>query len=328
MMNKQTDNVEETKIVNETQDNEDIQTVITPELSESKPQEKPRESAGVVLKRAREAQSLSLDIVHEATKIPMDALRAIEEGYTIRMLSPFYYKGFLKMYASYLGIDAGEVIEDYKKEELPKHIDKYVDEFEIPVWVNQVFTRERKQKIVIAAGILLTLFLLFKAIGFFTQKPVSPAVKGDTAQTKVVKKKISKKEKKQNIQKSRKEVRQQAKQRIIPKKKQTQTPVSQSSVKSVIGVPVPAVEKSINLTVRAKQNSWLRVKADSQVVFQSTLRLGAVETWIADDIIEISGKNINQLEFELNGKMIGTLGRNDRNAKKVVITKRGLSVKD
>ncbi|MCK5014442.1 MAG: DUF4115 domain-containing protein, partial [Candidatus Omnitrophica bacterium] len=91
---------------------------------------------------------------------------------------------------------------------------------------------------------------------------------------------------------------------------------------------VLAVKKEIALTVRAKQNSWLRVRTDGMIVFQSTLRLGDVETWMADDEIEISGKNINQLEFELNGKMIGTLGRKDRNAKKVVITKNGLSVKN
>jgi len=88
-----------------------------------------------------------------------------------------------------------------------------------------------------------------------------------------------------------------------------------------------AVQKSITLTIRANQNSWLQVKSDGNIVFQSTLRTGAVETWLADSEIVISGRNINQLEFELNGKMIGTLGRKDRNAKKVIITKNGLSVK-
>ena len=67
---------------------------------------------GVILKEARESRRISLETVHEATKIPMDALRAIEEGYTVRSLSSFYYKGFIKMYAQYLGVDAREVIEE------------------------------------------------------------------------------------------------------------------------------------------------------------------------------------------------------------------------
>ena len=48
-----------------------------------------------ILKSTRMARGLTLEIVHEATKIPMDALRAIEEGYSVRILSPFYYRGFI-----------------------------------------------------------------------------------------------------------------------------------------------------------------------------------------------------------------------------------------
>ena len=47
---------------------------------------------GSLLKKVREAKGISLEVVHEHTKIPLDALRALEEGYTIRTLSPFYQK--------------------------------------------------------------------------------------------------------------------------------------------------------------------------------------------------------------------------------------------
>src|SRR3989344_3044844 len=67
---------------------------------------------GVILKESRESRHISLETVHEGTKIPMDALRAIEEGYTVRSLSSFYYKVFIKMYAQYLGVDAREVLEE------------------------------------------------------------------------------------------------------------------------------------------------------------------------------------------------------------------------
>ncbi|MBI5415197.1 MAG: DUF4115 domain-containing protein [Candidatus Omnitrophica bacterium] len=86
------------------------------------------------------------------------------------------------------------------------------------------------------------------------------------------------------------------------------------------------VQKDIILTVRARKDSWLRVEADGVVVFQSSLVYGKSESWIASEKIEISGKNMQQLEFELNGKLLGALSRRDRNAKKVVITREGLSV--
>src|SRR3990167_2543756 len=77
---------------------------------------------GLVLKQARESRGIALQTVHEATNIPMDVLRAIEEGYTVRTLSPFYYRGFLKMYAKYLNVDVTTVVEDYQPERLPKAI--------------------------------------------------------------------------------------------------------------------------------------------------------------------------------------------------------------
>src|SRR5258707_15713730 len=66
-----------------------------------------------LLKETRIAKGLTLEIVHEATKIPMDALRAIEEGYSVRILSPFYYRGFIKIYAEFLGLDVGEMYKHY-----------------------------------------------------------------------------------------------------------------------------------------------------------------------------------------------------------------------
>ena len=293
-------------------------------------QPEPKESAGVILKREREAQGISLDIVHEVTKIPLDALRAIEEGYTIRMLSPFYYKGFLKMYAGYLGIDASKVIEDYKEEKLPKHIDRDVEEFRIPRWITDFLTRKRKRQIVIAVGIVLALFLFIKMIGFFMGSGTRPPEKKDIAKAEIVKKETVKQTTvksaaKKVVEENQKKVRRGSPKVAALKVKPKVQPALK--LKSAAVVSVPVVAKEITLTVRAKKNSWLRVRTDGNIVFQSTLRLGVVETWTADDEIEISGKNIDQLEFELNGKMIGTLGRKDRNAKKVVITKNGLSVK-
>lgn len=72
--------------------------------------------SGVLLKEARQSQGLALESVHEATKIPMDVLRAIEEGYTVRTLSPFYLKGFIKMYAQYLNVTLAPMADSFRPE--------------------------------------------------------------------------------------------------------------------------------------------------------------------------------------------------------------------
>src|SRR5580692_7322301 len=65
---------------------------------------------------------MTLEIVHEATKIPMDALKAIEEGYSVRILSPFYYRGFIKIYAEFLGLDVKEMYRQYGLDEPAKPV--------------------------------------------------------------------------------------------------------------------------------------------------------------------------------------------------------------
>jgi len=326
VMNNRTKNIDKATVKDDSPESEEIIDAPLPESADSTENTEAKESKqspGAILKNARESQGISLEIVHEATKIPLDALRAIEEGYTVRMLSPFYYSGFVKMYANYLNIDAAQVIADYKQEELPEHIEHEIEDYGMPKWITNFFTRQRKQQIVICAGILLLLFLLIKIIGFLVFREPKPVVKKEVIKIEAVKKEITK-----VVQEPRKAIRQKPPKIIAPKEApKVMVPIIPKPIKPVVNKPPAAIKKDVNLTVRANQNSWLRVKTDGIVVFQSTLKIGAVETWFADKEIEISGRNINQLEFELNGKMIGTLGRKDRNAKKVVITKRGLSVK-
>jgi hypothetical protein len=52
-----------------------------------------------------------------------------------------------------------------------------------------------------------------------------------------------------------------------------------------------------------------------------------MENWSADNRIELSGKNIEQLDMEVNGKHVGPLGGGERRIRKVVITQEGLTVK-
>lgn len=292
---------------------------------------------GQILKNVRIEKGLSLEAVHESTKIPMDALKAIEEGYTIRTLSPFYIKGFLKIYAGYLNIDITEIIEDYqKKEELPKVTKQIVDtdfEFNIRQTLKKYLTHQRKKQLAALIGIFLVLFIFFKIIVFLSQSFRSKPKKQIVKQEKVVQKSISGpaiNKSENNI--SGTDIKPVVEKPVVaaaispipqPKPKAEIIPKPQPT--SAVAVVQP-IQKDITLTIRALKDSWLRVKADEKTVFQSTFNKGSVETWQGDKEIVISGKNIINLEFELNGKLIGTLGRKNRKAKSVTITKDGLSV--
>ena len=280
-------------------------------------QPQPRMPKGLILRQARESKGLTLEMVHEATKIPMDALRAIEEGYTVRTLSTFYYRGFLKMYAKFLGVNVTEVVDDYKPEKLPEQITDKKEE-EVSERSIFLFTPELKNRIIkILVGILVFLFLV-KVTGCFIHKMYHKAKKLDAQsihfdnKKKQVRTKITIASEKGKIAEETLPL----KQPVVVSNNSTDNPSS-----------TPEEKKGIDLVIRAKKDNWLQVKVDDEVVFRSTLKRGAVETWHADKMIELSGKDIGDSEFELNGKMMGPLGRENRRAKKIIIDHNGFSVK-
>jgi hypothetical protein len=92
-------------------------------------------------------------------------------------------------------------------------------------------------------------------------------------------------------------------------------------------VQAQSENNKVEVAVRAIRDTWIQVKADGNVVFQMTLTKGSMESWIADNHIELSGRDIEQLDMEVNGKHIGSLGGGERKIKKVLITREGLTVK-
>ncbi|RYG73818.1 helix-turn-helix domain-containing protein [Lentibacillus lipolyticus] len=74
---------------------------------------------GEKLKEAREAKKLSLDRLQETTKIQKRYLEAIEQGNFDILPGKFYARAFIKEYASAVGLDAKELLEEHK-EEIPQ----------------------------------------------------------------------------------------------------------------------------------------------------------------------------------------------------------------
>ena len=301
----------------------------------------PVTSQGTLLKSTRESRGISLHVVHEATKIPMDVLRAIEEGYTVRTLTPFYFKGFIKMYAEYLKINVQDIRIEERKQESPAvsvlpsvfPSPSSIETLDLEQWFAGVFTHRRKQQIAILAAAFLAFFFLFKVITFFTHRRPAPVAKAETKKERsaVVAKSVSAvpvpAEKKSSTSAgSVKASEATSAVKTSTKKAAAAAVPSPQGAFGQASAPTAQLDSEIMLTVRAKNDSWLRVEADGVTVFQSALNRGKSETWLAQKRIEISGKNMQQLEFELNGKLIGALSRRDYKAKKIIVSREGLSV--
>lgn len=315
---------------------------------------------GQVLKAEREKRAMTLEVVHEATKIPLDSLRAIEEGYKIRTLSTFYYKSFIKIYAQYLGLDAHEILalvpgnqSASKKavvEEAPKPKPRPNPRpaavpakpaaapavKDLNLFAGPVKKGHLKKAAVIVGGILavvVVVFLVSTVVGsvrkhLAVQSALNPAKKKTT--TKAVKTKSAPVK---TVETAKKVVPAPA---LAPLEaankleavKTVKTVAVEKPVEKTAQAAAPAVKtpKKATLAVRAPITVWLKVRVDGSTVYQGSLKKGNFESWSGSKKIELSGKGIAKLELEVNGKTVGKLGRPDVNAKKIIVTPEGMSV--
>jgi cytoskeletal protein RodZ len=73
------------------------------------------DSIGETLREARHVKQASLEDAARATKIKLEILERLESDDFNALAAPMYTKGFLKLYAEYLGLDAPVIVDAYLK---------------------------------------------------------------------------------------------------------------------------------------------------------------------------------------------------------------------
>jgi len=100
------------------------------------------ENLGVKLRRAREAQGLSIDAVAAEFRIGAHFLKALEDCRFDALGPPVFAKGYLKQYGTRLGLDVAELVADYERAAGQSNIDiappkpiRLQDERQITIWI-------------------------------------------------------------------------------------------------------------------------------------------------------------------------------------------------
>src|SRR3954452_12438029 len=75
----------------------------------------PPPSLGETLQAARERKGVDLHRAERDTKIRAKHLAALESGDYSDLPGPVYTRGFLKNYAAYLGLDADELVMEWRR---------------------------------------------------------------------------------------------------------------------------------------------------------------------------------------------------------------------
>jgi hypothetical protein len=77
------------------------------------------ETMGQVFKAARERKRISLSTAAAKTRIKIQHLEMMERDDFSQMPAPTYARGFIRIYADFLGLEAGPLIEEYNKLHAP-----------------------------------------------------------------------------------------------------------------------------------------------------------------------------------------------------------------
>ncbi len=267
------------------------------------------DSRGERLKKIRLEKGISLEEAQKKTKIHLNILKAIE-GEGLTDLSPVYLKGFLKIYCGFLGVDPKDYISDYKEiqtkpsfvilsKEASQRLPK-TSEFLKTVKIKFNSLRPNKK---IRRVIAFSIALFFLSVGLFNLGKI-----------------ISSKRRDNLNQKHSSSPRQ-----VTALSKREQKP-AQGGAASVIPKPQKQNLAGIKLVIRARDNCWISLKVDGELVFHRVLEKGRFESWQAKDKIEFSLGDAGAVELEVNSQSFSKLGRKGQSLKNILITKEGLSI--
>src|ERR1700710_2303598 len=76
---------------------------------------------GDILRQARNRRKIDLSEVEAATRIRLRYLRAIEDEEWDVLPGGVYTRGFIRTYASFLGLDGDRLVSDYRESVEPWH---------------------------------------------------------------------------------------------------------------------------------------------------------------------------------------------------------------
>jgi cytoskeletal protein RodZ len=267
------------------------------------------ESAGAKLKRIRLEKGLSLEEVHKKTKIHLNILKSIEED-SLLNFSPVYIKGFLKIYGNFLRVDISEFTFVPKADPMVKkapHQEKPVtfSLFKGPSFTFSAIKPRINIKIIslVILGLILLLGIFYLGKGIFSLRASkAPAVKPTVLLTG------KKDDKKNQTLKAQLGLPLKAK----PKNQEIKNPAKKISTSGV------------RLTMHAREDCWVQIKADGKLIGRNILKKGKTETWQAKEKIEFSLNNAAAVDLEVNNKSIPSLGRRNQAIKNALVNKEGL----
>lgn len=256
-------------------------------------------SPGAILRRCREFHGITLDEASKTTKIGISHLKALEDDQIREFANRAYLKGFLRIYATYLGLNSDDIARMYDKlfgvqSDKPNPVRP-------PAPPPRPMRHLGSLKKMLFPALLLVVILITAT---FFKRPPPPLVRQPQPAAVVA-------PPRQNsaVQMVQSSVRVSKAEQYIPAtktvKRPTEPPDSENTVASKR--QVDAV-KGFILKIRVTQNGTLTSTVDGSGPQEHELTIGDVIEWKAEKKVTLELSNAGGVEVELNGKPYKSLG--------------------
>ncbi len=264
-------------------------------------------SPGAILRRCREFHGITLEEASETTKIGVSYLKALEDDKIREFANQAYLKGFLRIYASYLGLNSDDVARMYDK--------LFGVQGEKPDTAKTAPAPARPPRRLISLRKLLfpafLLAIILITATFFKRPPAPPARQQQPAVVAVPPPQNA------PVQMVQSSVRNKKAERDISSPKAERPPVGhsvESSESEITVTPKRAadVTKGFILKIKVTQNGTLTATVDGSAPQQYELTIGDVIEWKAEKKVALELSNAGGVDVELNGKPYKPLGPPDK----------------
>jgi cytoskeletal protein RodZ len=273
---------------------------------------------GQKLTEAREAKGLSIDQLHEITKIQKRHLVAIEEGKYDVLPGAFYARAFIKQYADAVGLNGEELLVEYQST-IPQS-----EKREVPQVSTGQKTQETMQKssswpiadhmpkILIALLVIAFGVVVWFVIQALTGKDDRQVPNAQSEKIEVQKAKNSPLDTKKDEAKAEEPKKEEPKKEEPKKEEQKGQPTGENEIKLVGTDKITSTleihnNKALELEITTKNASYIGIKNEAgNDIFSGTLQAGQTQKY---DLSTAKEVNLNigsapNVEFKLNGQVV------------------------
>ncbi|KEK25680.1 helix-turn-helix domain-containing protein [Bacillus gaemokensis] len=275
---------------------------------------------GQKLKEAREAKGLSIDQLHEVTRIQKRYLVTIEEGDYSILPGAFYTRAFIKQYADAVGLNGEELLTEYQSV-IPQSESRDVPQVSKGQKTQETMQKaaslpiaDHMPKILVALLVIALGVAVWFVFQWLTGKDDGQVQQNKSERIEVQKAKDSPLDEKKEGAKAEESKKEEPK-KEEPKKeepKKEEPPTGQEEVKLVgTSGKVSTYEihnnKELQLEITARGTSYVDVKNEGgNEIYNATLEAGqtAQQNLTAEKEIRLNIGNTPNIEIKVNGKVV------------------------